>query len=148
MSIGLHTWETVNVVHKGANYGYSAREGNEQLLPDERRAAADAGPDSRPGGPDRRLARSLPPIRCSINHTQGFAITGGFVYHGTKAAGAAGQVPARRHPHRPAVVGGLRRDARDDDGKPGTVAALHDVNIRWDDPNDSPDAGATWSIRR
>ncbi len=25
-SIGLHTWETVNIVHKGANYGYSPRE--------------------------------------------------------------------------------------------------------------------------
>ncbi len=25
-SIGLHTWETINIVHKGANYGYhSAR---------------------------------------------------------------------------------------------------------------------------
>src|SRR5207249_9438997 len=30
-SIGLHTWETVNIVHKGANYGYSLREGNEVL---------------------------------------------------------------------------------------------------------------------
>ena len=30
-SIGLHTWETVNIVHRGANYGYSAREGNQSL---------------------------------------------------------------------------------------------------------------------
>jgi hypothetical protein len=30
-SIGLHTWETANIVRKGANYGYSEREGNERL---------------------------------------------------------------------------------------------------------------------
>ena len=34
--IGLHTWETVNIVHKGANYGYSLREGNELLQPDNK----------------------------------------------------------------------------------------------------------------
>jgi hypothetical protein len=33
-SIGLHTWETVNIVHKGANYGYSRREGNQALQAD------------------------------------------------------------------------------------------------------------------
>jgi hypothetical protein len=35
-SIGLHTWETVNIVHKGANYGYSAREGTEALQIDNK----------------------------------------------------------------------------------------------------------------
>ena len=39
--IGLHYWEEVNIVTKGANYGYAEREGNEQLFVDEaeRRAA-------------------------------------------------------------------------------------------------------------
>jgi Glucose / Sorbosone dehydrogenase len=35
-SIGLHTWETVNIVHKGANYGYSMREGTEALQLDNK----------------------------------------------------------------------------------------------------------------
>ena len=30
-SIGMRTWETVNIVHRGANYGYSQREGNEAM---------------------------------------------------------------------------------------------------------------------
>src|SRR5262249_35690267 len=29
--IGLYTWETVVIIHKGANYGYSLREGVESL---------------------------------------------------------------------------------------------------------------------
>src|SRR5882672_8056136 len=35
-SIGLRTWETANIIHKGANYGYSLREGNELLQPDNK----------------------------------------------------------------------------------------------------------------
>ena len=29
-----------------------------------------------------------------------------------------------------------------DDGKPGTVAAIREVRVRWNDPADSPDGGA------
>ena len=28
-----------------------------------------------------------------------------------------------------------------DDGKPATLANIREVRVRWDDPNDSPDAG-------
>src|SRR3989442_386810 len=37
-SVGLHTWETVYIVHKGANYGYSLREGTELLQADNKTA--------------------------------------------------------------------------------------------------------------
>ena len=30
-----------------------------------------------------------------------------------------------------------------DDGKPDTMATMHELHVRWDDPNDSPDRGAT-----
>ena len=29
--IGLNTWETIVIIHRGANYGYSLREGNQKL---------------------------------------------------------------------------------------------------------------------
>jgi glucose/arabinose dehydrogenase len=32
--IGLHDWEEIDIVKKGANYGYAEREGNEQLFVD------------------------------------------------------------------------------------------------------------------
>ncbi len=33
-SVGLHTWESVYIVRKGANYGYPLREANETLKND------------------------------------------------------------------------------------------------------------------
>ena len=144
MSIGLHTWETVNVIHKGANYGYSAREGNEQLLPGNQTGPLPA-PDRIPVLVGQKTIGMVTPTYpvLEYNHTQGFAIMGGFVYHGTKAPALRGKfllgdiLTGRLWW---ADYGEMRRD---DDGKPGTVATLHDVNIRWDDPHDSPDAGAT-----
>ena len=35
IDIGLHYWEEINIVAKGANYGYPEREGNEQLFVDD-----------------------------------------------------------------------------------------------------------------
>ena len=32
--VGLRTWETIDIVRKGANYGYPQREGNQLLQPD------------------------------------------------------------------------------------------------------------------
>ena len=32
--VGLRTWEMVSIIRKGANYGYSQREGNQLLQPD------------------------------------------------------------------------------------------------------------------
>jgi hypothetical protein len=43
-SVGLHTWETVNIIYKGANYGYSLREGNELLQKDNKTAKLPARP--------------------------------------------------------------------------------------------------------
>ena len=40
--IGLRTWEMVNIIRKGANYGYSQREGNQLLQPDNVIAALPA----------------------------------------------------------------------------------------------------------
>ena len=143
MSIGLRTWETVNVIRKGANYGYSAREGNEELLASNLtgpRPINDRIPvrvsDSATAG---TILPTYPVIQYS--HTDGFAIMGGFVYHGSRLPALRGKFLFGD-----ILTGRLwwadyQEMLKADDGKPDTLAARHEVQIRWDDPNDSPDAG-------
>jgi len=143
MSIGLHTWETVNVITKGANYGYSAREGNEALLSNNQtgpRPSPDLIPVMVSATVTRGTVAPTYPV-LQYNHGLGFAIMGGFVYHGATLPALNGKF----------LFGDILTGRlwwadygemlAADDGKPDTVAALHDVVLQWDDPNDAPDAG-------
>ena len=144
-SIGLHTWETVNIIHKGANYGYSLREGNETLQADNKTAAL---PDE-----DRIPVRisdtvtngSVTPTYPVIQYPHlpggGDAVGSGFVYRG-KA------LPALRGKYVFTDISTGRiwyADYADmlaaDEGNPKTMAAMHAIKILWDDPGDAPDAG-------
>jgi len=142
-SIGLHTWETVNIVHRGANYGYSLREGNQSLGVDNQTAPLPA--------------RDLIPVRISDSVTAGTVVP---------------TYPVIQYPHKPgggdsigsgfvylaAVVPGLQgkyvftdittghiwyADVRDmvaaDDGDPTTLAKMSEVHVRWSNaPETSP----------
>ena len=52
--IGLHSWEEVNIITKGANYGYAEREGTEQVFCRRSERRQDRQPDQ----PARTLSRS------------------------------------------------------------------------------------------
>ena len=86
--IGLHTWETVILVHKGANYGYSLREGNQQLNADNSLSElpeADRIPvrinESKTDG---MVTPTYPVIEYGHVAGGGDAISSGFVYRGSK----------------------------------------------------------------
>ncbi len=144
-SVGLHTWETVYLVHKGANYGYALREGNQLLKPDNT-----TGPlpqvDRIPmqigeAASDRLLDPTYPVIQYGHDASGGDSIGSGFVYSGTA-------VPALRGKYifTDLTTGRIwYADYADmlaaDDGKPVTTARMGEVRVRWDDPNDTPDAG-------
>ncbi|MEO7190925.1 MAG: PQQ-dependent sugar dehydrogenase [Vicinamibacterales bacterium] len=143
MTIGLHTWETVDVIRKGANYGYSEREGHEQLLPNNQ-----TGPRPVPDRLPIRISDSVVqgtvvpryPV-LEYNHGNGFAIMGGFVYHGARLPALRGKFLFGD-----ILTGRLwYADYADmlkaDDGNPDTMAAPHEVLVQWNDPNDTPDAG-------
>ncbi|MGD0964316.1 MAG: PQQ-dependent sugar dehydrogenase [Candidatus Acidiferrales bacterium] len=87
--IGLHSWEEINIVTKGGNYGYAEREGNEQVFPDP---AGKTGSQMDPPVPfpdkDRLtvegLAEPVTPLypAAVYSHREGDSIGSGFVYRG------------------------------------------------------------------
>jgi hypothetical protein len=144
-SIGLHTWETVNIIHKGANYGYSLREGNETLqadnttaaLPDEDRIPVRISDTVTNGS----VTPTYPVIQYPHLPGGGDAVGSGIVYRG-KA------LPALRGKYVFTDISTGRvwyADYADmlaaDEGHPKTMAAMHAIKILWDDPGDAPDAG-------
>ena len=89
IDIGLHYWEEIDIVAKGANYGYPEREGNEQLFVDD---AGKTGSLENPpvAFPDRDLLHvdgidePVVPIypAAVYSHREGDSIGSGFVYRG------------------------------------------------------------------
>jgi len=84
--IGLHTWETVVFIHKGANYGYSLREGNQTLdaenklgpLPEDDRIPVRINETITDG----MTAPTYPVVQYGHVKGGGDAIGSGYVYHG------------------------------------------------------------------
>ena len=144
-SVGLHTWETAYIVHKGANYGYALREGTELLkvdnttapLPEDDRIPLQVGES--PTG--TMVVPRYPVIQYGHDRGGGDSIGSGFVYNGKL-------IPALRGKYvfTDLTTGRIwYTDYKDmlaaDDGKPGTLARLQPVRLLWNDPHDSPDAG-------
>ena len=144
--VGLHTWETIVIIHKGANYGYALREGNETLRPDNT-----TGP--RPGDPnadripiqvtDGIIAGTVTPEYPVLQypHTKdgGDAIAGGFVYRGKQVQALRGKyvfgdISTGRiwYVDYNAMLAVMNRN----DGKPLTLADMHAVNLIWGSDNE------------
>ena len=144
-SIGLHTWETVNIVHKGANYGYSLREGNETLQADNRTAAL---PDE-----DRIPVRisdtvtngtvtpTYPVIQYPHLPGGGDAIGSGVVYRGKALPALRGKYVFTDISTGRIWYANYSDMLAADEGNPKRMAATHAIGILWDDPVDAPDAG-------
>jgi hypothetical protein len=145
-SVGLHTWETVYIVRKGANYGYARREGNEVLKDDNATAPlppVDEIPVQVGDHPtEKMVVPTYPVIQYGHGSDGGDSIGSGFVYNGKAIPVLRG-----KYVFTDLTTGRLwYADYKDmlaaDDGKAGTTAAIHEVKLRWNDPSDSPDAGS------
>ena len=145
-SVGLRTWETVYLVHKGGNYGYARREGNEVLnadnttgpLPEDDRIPIQVGDEPT----DQKVVPLYPVIQYGHGASGGDSIGSGFVYNGAA-------IPALRGKYlfTDLTTGRLwYADYKDmlaaDDNKPGTLASIREVKVRWNDSSDAPDSGA------
>ena len=131
--IGLVTWETVDVIHKGANYGYPLREGTQSMsptngigpLPDDDVIPVQISDTVTHG----TVKPTYPVIQYPHNRdTGGDAIANGFVYRGTLVPALEGKLvfgDAER----------LSRHGRADRGQPrdglrtvgGGLSARHDI---------------------
>ncbi|HTY88610.1 MAG TPA: PQQ-dependent sugar dehydrogenase [Candidatus Acidoferrum sp.] len=89
--IGLYSWEEVNLIHKGADYGYSAREGNEQLFvggTNDGKTGSQTTPPTPFPSPDvltvTGLVSAVTPVYpvTQYSHRDGDSISSGFVYRG------------------------------------------------------------------
>ena len=98
--IGANSWEEVDIIHKGANYGYAEREGNEQFFT-RPNVASITGSQMNPPVPfperDRLtvdgLAEPVTPLYPSAvySHQDGDAIGSGFVYRGKRMLALRGK---------------------------------------------------------
>jgi len=133
--VGLATWETVVIVHKGANYGYSEREGLQTLRADNTLASLpddDTIPvrvsDTAVNG---TVAPRYPVLEYGHDASGGDAIAGGFVYRGKAIPQLRGKF----------VLGDTSTgrlwwaDFQDmlsaDGSRPPRVAPLHELRVSW-----------------
>ena len=96
--IGLHSWEEVDIVTKGGNYGYSPREGEEVLIvPGGGKTGTQSNPQVPFPASDlltvEGLEKPVAPIYpvAVYSHAEGDAIGSGFVYRGKKMPQMAGK---------------------------------------------------------
>jgi len=144
-SIGLNTFEAAYIVHKGANYGYPAREGNQLLRTDNRTAplpAVDQIPvqisDTQTNG---TVKPSYPVVQYGHTTSGGDAISGGFVYRGRLLPSLVGKYVFGDITTGKIWFADLADMLAVDGGDPARLATLHPLQLRWDDPSDAPDAG-------
>jgi Glucose / Sorbosone dehydrogenase len=138
-SIGLRTWETVNIIHRGANYGYSLREGNEVLQADNKTAALpedDTIPvqisDTVTNG---RIAPTYPVIQYPHLPGGGDAVGSGFLYRGTRLPGLRGKYVFTDISTGHVWYADYGEMLAADDGDPKTMAAVHELKLLWKDPS-------------
>ncbi|MEK7951235.1 PQQ-dependent sugar dehydrogenase [Luteolibacter soli] len=147
--IGLNSWEEVNLLKPGKNYGYSEREGPQKLVISSGSPAL-----SNPPSPDSLPVRlsnlqnfpgefvpEYPVIAYPHAAAYGDAISSGVFYRGSA-------VPALQGKFVFADITTGRVWCCDwsdmlaaDDGVASTLANMQPVTLVWDDPNDSPDLG-------
>jgi hypothetical protein len=156
--IGLFSWEEVNVVHKGGNYGYSQREGNQRLLSTTGITFNTTAPLPTPDTiPHQQICAGSGFSVCSTNGTvtplypviqyghglagqdpllAGDAMSSGYVYRGSKIPQLYGKF----------IFGDITTGAiyyseyddmlAADDGDPATLAEIHRLDLLWDNPDD------------
>ena len=129
-SIGLASWETVVIVKKGANYGYSLREGPQAMTPEG--MAPVAADDTIPVQITDTITRGTvkpiyPVIAYAHAATGGDAIAGGFIYRGSRIPSLQGKLIFGDITTGHVWYAEMADVLEADDGNPATVAPIHEL---------------------
>jgi mono/diheme cytochrome c family protein len=147
-SIGLAAWETVKIIHKGANYGYSLREGAQMMSLDG--MAAIPADDTIPVRISDTIVRgTTTPVYSVIQypHTAGSggdAIAGGVIYRGSRIPALRGKLLFGDITTGRIWYADMADVLAADDGNPATVAPIHEMDAsgsadpRTSGPADQP----------
>lgn len=134
--IGLHSYEEINLLAAGANYGYSRIEGN-QVLGTTNGVTDATLPTTLPllvgsGTFETGLAVTYPVAMYS--HRDGDAISGGFVYRGQAIPALRGKYVFGDIANGRLFYADFQQLIAADDGNPSTTAPIHELNVFYDDP--------------
>ena len=133
--IGLRTWEMVNIIRKGANYGYSLREGNQTLRSDNVTAplpAVDKVPvQISDSATDEVVVPTYPVVQYGHVPTGGDGIGAGYVYTGSALPALRGKYIFTDLSTGRVWYADFADMLAADDGDPETMAAMHEVKLFW-----------------
>src|SRR5205807_2541212 len=136
--IGLNSWEEVNIVAKGANYGYSEREGNEQLFvggTNDGKTGSQTVPPTPFPNPDTLTVTGIngpvTPVYpvAEYSHRDGDAISSGFVYRGSLLPELVGKYVFGDISTGRLFYADLADMIAKDDGDPTSLAAVHELQV-------------------
>jgi hypothetical protein len=134
-TIGLHTWEAVVIVHKGANYGYSLREGNQALDKDNKLGELPRDDRILVQIDDTKTDGVAAPIYPVVQYPHlkggGDAVGSGYVYRGKAFPALRGKYLFGDISTGNLWYADYKEMLAADDGDPGTMAAMHPVQVLW-----------------
>ena len=150
--IGLHDWEEVDIVTKGANYGWADREGNEQVfIPEGGKTGSQMNPVVPFPAKDRLTVEGLnepvtPLYPAAVySHQEGDSIGSGFVYRGKLMPQMRGKYIFHDRTTGRIFYSDLS-EMLATKGQRDHLAAIHEVQIMYKSPY-KPDAAATkWRL--
>jgi len=139
--IGLYSWEEIDFIHPGTNYGYAEREGTEQLfVTNDPNTNGKTG--SQIGTPFpandslvvNGLADPVTPVYpvANYSHRDGDAITSGFVYRGSLMPALYGKYIFGDITTGRLFFGELTDMLAADDGNRTSVAPIHELQVVFD----------------
>jgi len=146
--IGQHTWEEINLIHRGGNYGYASREGPERLIISQDSLHKTTGPLPVPDLLPVRInatvtngeATPLYPVVAYRTNVVGDAIASGFVYRGSRIPELVGKFVFGDVTTGKLFYADYAKMLAADDGDPTHRADYQILRIEWLNPYADPAA--------